>query len=148
MDYFDIQLSEDALREVSALGLAYVGDCVYELLVRSHLLLSGRQTNRSLHAAAVELSRAPAQAAAAAKQAGADEATQKTMFDCVTTDEMLRVLKDNGLLSGTMNALEMRINTALAAQFPNLHLGVIVFTTGNTELFRNETARQWMEKTI
>ncbi|MBR4424796.1 MAG: ribonuclease III [Oscillospiraceae bacterium] len=67
MDYFDIQLSEDALREVSALGLAYVGDCVYELLVRSHLLLSGRQTNRSLHAAAVELSRAPAQAAAAAR---------------------------------------------------------------------------------
>jgi len=67
MDYFDIQLSEDALREVSALGLAYVGDCVYELLVRSHLLLRGRQTNRSLHAAAVELSRAPAQAAAAAR---------------------------------------------------------------------------------
>ena len=60
-------MSEDALREVSSLGLAYVGDCVYELLVRSHLLLGGRHTNRSLHAAAVELSRAGAQARAAAR---------------------------------------------------------------------------------
>jgi len=66
-DFFRIELTEDQLREISSLGLAYVGDCVYELLVRSHLLLGGRHTNRSLHAAAVELSRAPAQAAAAAR---------------------------------------------------------------------------------
>ncbi|MBQ7144366.1 MAG: ribonuclease III [Oscillospiraceae bacterium] len=63
-DYFDLNLSDLALGEVSSLGLAYIGDCVFELLVRSHLLLSGRHTNRSLHAAAVEYSRAPAQAAA------------------------------------------------------------------------------------
>lgn len=64
VDYFSIQLIETELTEVSSLGLAYVGDCVYELLVRSHLLLQGRHTNRSLHAAAVEFSRAPAQAKA------------------------------------------------------------------------------------
>ena len=63
-DYFSLQLNDLALQEVSSLGLAYIGDCVFELLVRSHLLLSGRHTNRSLHAAAVEYSRAPAQAAA------------------------------------------------------------------------------------
>ena len=66
-DFFRIELTEDQLREVSSLGLAYVGDCVYELLVRSHLLLGGHHTNRSLHAAAVELSRAGAQAGAAAR---------------------------------------------------------------------------------
>ena len=63
-DYFSLQLNDLALQEVSSLGLAYIGDCVFELLVRSHLLLSGRHTNRSLHAAAVQYSRAPAPAAA------------------------------------------------------------------------------------
>ena len=63
-DFFDLQLNDKALGEVSTLGLAYIGDCVFELLVRSHLLLGGRHTNRSLHAAAVEFSRAPSQAAA------------------------------------------------------------------------------------
>ena len=84
----------------------------------------------------------------AAKAAGADEPTQKAMFDCVTTDEMLRVLGENGLLSGTMNALETRIDAALAARFPELQIGVIVFTTGNTELYRNETARTWTEEEL
>ena len=86
--------------------------------------------------------------AEAAKAAGADEATQKAMFDCVTTDEMLRILGENGLLPGTMDALKTRIDAALAARFPKLTIGVIVFTTGNTELFRNETARHRMERTI
>ena len=84
----------------------------------------------------------------AAKAAGADEPTQKAMFDCVTTDEMLRVLGKSGLLSGTMNALETRIDAALAARFPELQIGVIVFTTGNTELYRNETARTWTEEEL
>ena len=86
--------------------------------------------------------------AAAAEQAGADEATQKAMFDCVTTDEMLRVLEKKGLLPQTMDALKTRIDAALKARFPKLTIGVIVFTTGNMELFRNETARHRMEKTI
>ena len=66
-DLFNIQLNDAELGELSSLGLAYIGDCVYELLVRTHVLRSGRHTNRNLHAAAVELTCAPAQARAAAR---------------------------------------------------------------------------------
>ena len=86
--------------------------------------------------------------AAAAAEAGADEATQNAMFDCVTTDEMLRILTEKGLLPGTMRALETRIDAALRARFQTLSIGVIVFTTGNRELFRNETSRRMTEETV
>lgn len=86
--------------------------------------------------------------AAAAKAAGADEATQEAMFDCVTTDEMLRVLEEKGLLTGTMDALKTRIDAALAARFPGLEIGVIVFTTGNRKLFGNALADLWTEEGI
>lgn len=86
--------------------------------------------------------------AAAAKAAGADEATERSMFDCVTTDEMLRILEENGLLGRTMDVLKTRIDTALAARFPSLDFGVIVFTTGNRMLFRSELAERWMEEGI
>ena len=83
--------------------------------------------------------------AAAAKAAGADEKTQTEMFDCVTTDEMLRILEEKRLLSGTMTELNKRIDAALSKRFRGLSIGVIVFTTGNRELFRNETARAWIQ---
>ena len=86
--------------------------------------------------------------AAAAKAAGADEATEEAMFDCVTTDEMLRILEEKGLLSGTADALKMRIDAALAARFPGLRIGVIVFTTGNRALFQNALAGLWTEAGI
>ena len=86
--------------------------------------------------------------AAAAAEAGADEATQSAMFDCVTTDEMLRILTEKGLLPGTMRALETRIDAALRARYQTISIGVIVFTTGNRELFRNETARRMTEETV
>lgn len=83
--------------------------------------------------------------AAAAKAAGADEDTQKAMFDCVTTDEMLRILEEKKLLSGTMDALKTRIDRELSVRYPVLKTGVIVFTTGNRELFKNEAARVFTE---
>ncbi len=86
--------------------------------------------------------------AAAARAAGADEETQKRMFDCVTTDEMLRILEEKDLLSGTMNELNSRIDAALQARFPALTIGVIVFTTGNRELFTNDTAKRWTEERL
>lgn len=85
---------------------------------------------------------------AAAKAAGADGETQRAMFDCVTTDEMLRILEEKGLLSETMSMLQKRIDAALAARFKELSIGVIVFTTGNRELFKNETARKRTEDMI
>ncbi len=86
--------------------------------------------------------------AAAAKAAGADETIQNAMFDCVTTDEMLRVLDERGLLPGTLDALRLRIDAAIRERFGSLTVGVIVFTTGNRELFRNETAGNWTEEGI
>ena len=61
-DYFDIHLPDDQIRAISSIGLAHLGDAVYELLVRSWLCAHGRATGKGLHRAAVELVRAPSQA--------------------------------------------------------------------------------------
>ena len=61
-DYFDIQMTPDQLRAVSSIGLAHVGDAVFELLVRSYLCASGKALNGNLHRATVDLVCAPAQA--------------------------------------------------------------------------------------
>ena len=62
-DYFHLSASPDAIRGVSNLGLAHLGDGVYELMVRSWLVLHGKATSRGLHRATVRLVAAPAQAA-------------------------------------------------------------------------------------
>ncbi len=64
-DYFDIHLDDGQIRDISSIGLAHLGDAVYELLVRSWLCTHGKATGRGLHRSAVELVRAPAQAARA-----------------------------------------------------------------------------------
>ena len=61
-DYFQIRLSDDAIRGISSIGLAHLGDGVYELLVRTYLCANGKATGRGLHRATVELVRAPKQA--------------------------------------------------------------------------------------
>lgn len=84
--------------------------------------------------------------ASAALLAGASAETARSLLDCVTTDEMLRVLEKAGFLAGTMAALRRRIETFLNAKFAGqLEIGVIVFTTGNVELFKTGTAQKWME---
>ena len=57
MDHFHIALSDDQLRAVSSIGLAHVGDAVYELLVRTWLCAHGRATGKDLHRAAIALDR-------------------------------------------------------------------------------------------
>ena len=67
-DYFDIRMTEEALDAVSNLGLAHIGDGVWELLVRSWCVCRGGQaTNRGLHAETVRHVSAAAQAAAMEK---------------------------------------------------------------------------------
>ena len=44
MDYFHIIEDKQDLLKVSNLGLAYLGDAVYEVMVRSWLVLHGRLT--------------------------------------------------------------------------------------------------------
>ena len=84
---------------------------------------------------------------AAALLGGASAETAQAMFGCVTTDEMLRILEKEGVLDSTMAALKSRIETALSARFAGqLETGVIVFTTGNIELFKTEMAQRWMEE--
>ena len=62
MDYFHLSAGQDAIEQISALGLAHLGDGVYELMVRSWLCLHGKVTNAGLHRAAVRYVSAPAQA--------------------------------------------------------------------------------------
>lgn len=61
-DYFNVRLPDDEIRAISSIGLAHLGDGVYELLVRTWLCAHGRATGKGLHRAAVELVKAPAQA--------------------------------------------------------------------------------------
>ncbi len=61
-DYFTIQLSADEIRGISSIGLAHIGDGVYELLVRTWLCAHGKATGKGLHRATVALVCAPKQA--------------------------------------------------------------------------------------
>ena len=61
-DYFHLSAEPDAIRAVSNLGLAHLGDGVYELMVRSWLVLHGKATSKGLHRATVRHVAAPAQA--------------------------------------------------------------------------------------
>lgn len=66
-DYFHLNAAPDDIRAVSSLGLAHLGDGVYELMVRSWLVLHGKATSKGLHRATVRFVAAPAQAAMAEK---------------------------------------------------------------------------------
>ena len=62
MDYFQLAAKPDDIRAISNLGLAHLGDGVYELMVRSRLCMQGKATARGLHKATVHFVSAPAQA--------------------------------------------------------------------------------------
>ena len=61
-DYLHIQLPPDQIRGISSIGLAHMGDAVYELLVRTWLCDHGKATGKGLHRATVALVCAPKQA--------------------------------------------------------------------------------------
>lgn len=61
MDYFHLSAGQE-INQISSLGLAHLGDAVYELMVRSWLCLHGKATNKGLHKAAITYVSAPAQA--------------------------------------------------------------------------------------
>ncbi len=52
------------INEMSTQALAYLGDCVIELLVREHLVKSGISTSKALNQEALKFVSAPAQAEA------------------------------------------------------------------------------------
>jgi len=64
-DYFCPQMSLNEINEISMLGLAHIGDGVYELLTRTKLCREGHTKATELHRLTVRIVNAPAQAAAA-----------------------------------------------------------------------------------
>ena len=63
-DYFNLSLPEEELGALSNLALAHIGDCVYELLVRSYVICGKKLTNRQMHNETVRYVSAAAQAKA------------------------------------------------------------------------------------
>ena len=66
-DYFAVQLPPEQIRSISSIGLAHIGDAVYELLVRTWLCAGGKATGKGRHRGAVALVGAPRQAELAEK---------------------------------------------------------------------------------
>ena len=54
-NYFQPALGDDQLRAISSIGLAHMGDAVFEILVRTWLCSCGKATGKGLHRATIEL---------------------------------------------------------------------------------------------
>lgn len=79
-DYLLSVLDEQALNGVSVLGLANIGDAVYELMVRAWLCSGGVTTSKGLHRETVRYVSAPAQARAMERIRGSLEPDELAVF--------------------------------------------------------------------
>ena len=61
-NYFDLEMRDDDLRAMSSIGLAHMGDAVFEVLVRGWLCVHGKATGKGLHRATISLVCAESQA--------------------------------------------------------------------------------------
>lgn len=66
-NYFDIVLTDDQVRGISSIGLAHMGDAVFEIMVRGWLCAHGKATGKGMHQATVRLVCAESQAQKAKK---------------------------------------------------------------------------------
>ena len=66
-NYFQPSLPRGSILEISSIGLAHMGDAVFELLVRAWLCAHGGATGRGMHRSAVRLVCAESQAEKAEK---------------------------------------------------------------------------------
>jgi ribonuclease-3 family protein len=62
LNYLKSDMTDDEIHKISSLGLAHIGDAVFELLVRTFLCRQGGETAANLHKAAVKMVNARAQA--------------------------------------------------------------------------------------
>ena len=67
IDYFHLNTERDRLLSLPTLGLAHLGDGVFEVMVRAWLCLHGAARVKDLHRATVSYVSAPAQAARTAR---------------------------------------------------------------------------------
>ena len=58
---FEINLSKPEIDAISNLGLAHMGDCVFEILCRAYLCARGEKTVDRLHRDTIAMVKAPAQ---------------------------------------------------------------------------------------
>lgn len=115
MDYFHLSQEREELLNMSSLGLAYLGDAVFEVMVRGWLCLHGKLTPGKLHRAALSYVAAPKQAAM----------TQKLLP--LLTEEELRIFKRGRnasphSLPKAATRQEYQTATALEALFGWLYL--------------------------
>ena len=61
-NYFEMNMTAREVGAISNLGLAHIGDGVFELLCRSHLCAGGGKKVGDLHKATIAMVKAPAQA--------------------------------------------------------------------------------------
>ena len=62
---FQMNFTREQVNGISNLGLAHIGDGVYELMVRSYLCSKGNQTVKTLHRDSIRMVNATTQAAVA-----------------------------------------------------------------------------------
>ena len=62
---FQMNFTREQVNGISNLGLAHIGDGVYELMVRSYLCSKGNQTVKTLHRDSIRMVNASTQAAVA-----------------------------------------------------------------------------------
>ena len=66
-NYFQITLEQENINAITNLGLAHIGDAVFELLCRSYLCCAGGKVAKNLHRDTVAMVNAPNQAKCADK---------------------------------------------------------------------------------
>ena len=61
-NYFKMNLSEGEIKAISNLGLAHMGDCVFEILCRAYLCAKGGKNVGNLHRDTINMVKASSQA--------------------------------------------------------------------------------------
>ena len=61
-NYFEMNLSRQQINAISNLGLAHMGDCVFEILCRAYLCARGDKTVKNLHRDTIQMVNATSQA--------------------------------------------------------------------------------------
>ena len=62
-NFFEMNMTKAEIDAISNLGLAHMGDCVYEMLVRAYLCAQGNKTVAQLHKQTITMVKATYQAA-------------------------------------------------------------------------------------
>ena len=61
-NYFEMNMPKQEIDAISNLGLAHMGDCVFEILVRAYLCSKGEKTVDKLHRDTIRMVKATSQA--------------------------------------------------------------------------------------